>query len=367
MRVLAVAGEAPDPFGEAIRADSLASLLGEREIARVIGEMREGRSAVLGTRDALRTSARVVAPIIAGTEILGSLWVTCARRALEATQPLIDQASRVVALELMNERALVEVGRRLGRELLDELFLGRPTSALRRRAQEMSVDLERPYRLAVLAANDPREDGATTGVAVEATLSHVRKEPWCVFAAEHGENGVALLDPAFPDAAACLDRLLAGLMPRLRARAVVSPPCTTPEHYRARFDACSRALELFGDRFASPVMDLAGARLLTLLLSKGRQHDVEQFVEESLGSVLVYDAAHRAALAPTLEAYFDVNASPTRAAVLLHVHVNTVYYRLERIRELLGEDFDTPQRALDIRVALAARHLLDLEESPNAP
>ena len=49
--------------------------------------------------------------------------------------------------------------------------------------------------------------------------------------------------------------------------------------------------------------------------------------------------------------------SPSRTAAALSVHVNTVYYRLERLRKLLGADFASPHRSLDFQIGLRAYYL----------
>jgi DNA-binding PucR family transcriptional regulator len=43
---------------------------------------------------------------------------------------------------------------------------------------------------------------------------------------------------------------------------------------------------------------------------------------------------------------------------VLHVHVNTVYYRVDRLKAILGERFAEPRRALDLQVALLAHRLI---------
>ncbi|MFG2233822.1 PucR family transcriptional regulator [Streptomyces sp. NPDC048723] len=57
-------------------------------------------------------------------------------------------------------------------------------------------------------------------------------------------------------------------------------------------------------------------------------------------------------LTHTLRAYFDTGASQSRAAEALHVHVNTVVQRLDRIGSLLGRDWQRPERALELQLAL---------------
>jgi DNA-binding PucR family transcriptional regulator len=58
-----------------------------------------------------------------------------------------------------------------------------------------------------------------------------------------------------------------------------------------------------------------------------------------------------------LEAYFGAGGSPGRAAEVLHVHVNTVSQRLNRIASLLGADWQRPERAVDLQLALRLHRL----------
>jgi DNA-binding PucR family transcriptional regulator len=76
-----------------------------------------------------------------------------------------------------------------------------------------------------------------------------------------------------------------------------------------------------------------------------------------LGPVAAHDARRGTDLLATLDAYFAAGGSPSRAAGALHVHVNTVAQRLERIGSLLGVDWQTPDRALELQLALRLRKL----------
>ncbi|WP_343940550.1 helix-turn-helix domain-containing protein, partial [Pseudonocardia zijingensis] len=103
---------------------------------------------------------------------------------------------------------------------------------------------------------------------------------------------------------------------------------------------------------AGAARDLGFAGLVT-----GDAADVEGYVERVLGPVAAHDARRGTDLLTTLEAYFAAGASPTRAAGTLHVHVNTVAQRLERVAALLGDDWHTPDRALELQLALRLRKL----------
>ncbi|WP_327085988.1 helix-turn-helix domain-containing protein [Nonomuraea sp. NBC_01738] len=65
-----------------------------------------------------------------------------------------------------------------------------------------------------------------------------------------------------------------------------------------------------------------------------------------------YDQVHRADLVRTLEAFLRCSGSWTRCAELLHVHVNTLRYRIQRIQDLTGRDLARLEDRVDFFLAL---------------
>ena len=61
-----------------------------------------------------------------------------------------------------------------------------------------------------------------------------------------------------------------------------------------------------------------------------------------------------------MRTYLDENGSRGRTAKRLHIHENTVAYRLRQAEELLGRSVE--KRTLELRVALA---LADLVQRPS--
>ncbi|EMD27932.1 regulatory protein [Amycolatopsis azurea DSM 43854] len=73
-----------------------------------------------------------------------------------------------------------------------------------------------------------------------------------------------------------------------------------------------------------------------------------------LGPLLSYDAEQGTDLVHTLRVFLECSGSPTRAARALHVHVNTLRYRIGRASELLGTDLTEFTEQLDVYLALSA-------------
>ncbi|MET9481711.1 PucR family transcriptional regulator ligand-binding domain-containing protein [Streptomyces sp. NPDC006638] len=76
------------------------------------------------------------------------------------------------------------------------------------------------------------------------------------------------------------------------------------------------------------------------------------FTARLLDPLREYDKRHRAELIPTLEAFLDCDGSWTRCAARLHLHVNTLRYRVGRIEQLTGRDLARLEDKLDFFLAL---------------
>ncbi|WP_030900826.1 PucR family transcriptional regulator ligand-binding domain-containing protein [Streptomyces sp. NRRL F-5126] len=76
------------------------------------------------------------------------------------------------------------------------------------------------------------------------------------------------------------------------------------------------------------------------------------FTARLLDPLRDYDQRHRAELIPTLDAFLDCDGSWTRCASRLHLHVNTLRYRIGRIEQLTGRDLSRLEDKLDFYLAL---------------
>ena len=76
------------------------------------------------------------------------------------------------------------------------------------------------------------------------------------------------------------------------------------------------------------------------------------FTARLLDPLRDYDRRHRAELIPTLEAFLDCDGSWTRCAGRLHLHVNTLRYRVGRIEQLTSRDLSRLEDKLDFFLAL---------------
>jgi purine catabolism regulator len=95
-------------------------------------------------------------------------------------------------------------------------------------------------------------------------------------------------------------------------------------------------------------------RLLSLLAGSP---ELGKFYREILGE-LAEDTPSNGEFILTLDAFFEEHGNLTRTAKRLHVHRNTLLYRMERIHEITGLDLDNPETRLAVNLALRIRRIL---------
>ncbi|WP_459957096.1 helix-turn-helix domain-containing protein [Nocardia sp. IFM 10818] len=77
-----------------------------------------------------------------------------------------------------------------------------------------------------------------------------------------------------------------------------------------------------------------------------------RFAERVLGPVVEYDRRTGAGLLETLEVFLGCEGSWRQAAERMHVHLNTVRYRIGRVEELTGRDLGRLDDRLDLYLAV---------------
>ncbi|WP_298787333.1 PucR family transcriptional regulator [uncultured Marinococcus sp.] len=84
------------------------------------------------------------------------------------------------------------------------------------------------------------------------------------------------------------------------------------------------------------------------------QGDLEDYIQDYLGEVISYDAQKNVRLLQTLKVYLECFGSKQATAKRLFVVRQTLYHRLDKIQELLGEDILEAPKRLSIELAIHA-------------
>ncbi|MFI7444351.1 helix-turn-helix domain-containing protein [Nonomuraea indica] len=313
-----------------------------------VGELDAGVFEAAQASRALGRTVRRADLRIASVDVGGEPLCTLVLRSDDADERILERAALVCALLLLFRRSVAEAEGRVRGELLDDLIARPGTPGLADRARRLGVDLGAPH-VVVVVRHDGQRERAAFWASSQAALRHG-------LAAGRADEVVLLLpgEHAGELARRVAAELSASLGAAATAGAAVAcgrSPDVATAHREAR--RCAEALIALGR-----AGDGAGAAELGFVgLLIGEERDVPGFVHSALGPVIDYDARRGTALADTLAAYFGTGASPSRTAEALHIHVNTVTQRLDRVTRLLGDGWTEPERALEIQLALRLHRL----------
>ncbi|MFG2788335.1 helix-turn-helix domain-containing protein [Streptomyces sp. NPDC048419] len=308
-----------------------------------------------------------IAAVTAGGELLGALVLRGHPGLDPVDQLTLERAAMVTSLLLLARRSAAEAEQRVRGELLDDLLDARDRDPrlLRERAARLHADLDATH--VVLAA---RLDATAPDADQEA---EARRRLWSaashLAATRHGlaaarDGGTVLVLPLVDgDTATDLARRTARQLGTAVHEAVTVGASGPVQDLAAHADTvaaaysegrrCLDALRLLGRSGDGAAAEDFG--FLGLLLAGDR--DIAGFVDRTIGEVVAYDERRGTDLTRTLDAYFTCGMSPARTKDALHVHVNTVAQRLERVGRLLGGDWQSPARALEIQLALRLHRL----------
>jgi DNA-binding PucR family transcriptional regulator len=369
-RLLASAGSTGRPGGRDRRVAAAYQQARER-----VGEELDHETVVVPAVPSAGAEGLVV-PVVLDEEVAGHLWALQPRtRFGPPERQALTRAAAVVALALLKERTAQEVEWRLSRDFFDDLFdaEGQATEALHARARQLGADLSRRHTVLVIRRDPVHEQTGTVqedreAYAQRSLLSLVQRTgaAWggATLTATRSDHVVVLWDDAEPNRSALdfaehLRREIQAYASGWTATISVGPSCADIREYGDAYRLTCGVLDLVQrsdrrDRIVS--LDSIGA--YRLLLQVKRPQELQSFAESMLGTVHVYDRRHQTKLGATLHSYMANRCNVSVTAKALHVHPNTVAYRLRRVEELLGLDLDDPQAMLHLQLALMIEGIL---------
>jgi purine catabolism regulator len=291
-------------------------------------------------------------PVSPGGEAAGWLAVTSrrtrtsprlARQAARSTAPVLAALSRIGGIAREQHRAIRAA-------LLDEMLKPHPArdrGAIAARAASLGIDFATPARVVLLckrrdvAGAGRRDDLEAAAEQLTAALAE-RGAPQLL--TRRAGAITALVQADHGDLGAQLGRLIERV-PQLVAGVgrPASDIVTVQESHRDASVAVER-LDLSAGR---RILDFEDFDLVTLMISEARPERIQPKVDEIMGAL-------SPALHDALVAYFAHDLDVIGAARAMHVHHNTLRYRLGRVEKTLGRPLKDPGTIAALYIALAA-------------
>ncbi|MGY0019531.1 PucR family transcriptional regulator [Streptomyces sp. cg35] len=337
----------------------------------VFGIRTGGRSAAPASRDVRET---VLSDWLLAVEADAGDWP-------EERLDLLQGVTQLISVERDRRDAARTVRRRLAQEVLELVQTGAApaeiAARLRVAAPVLLPGLGAAPHWQVVVARVEWEGGEIEGGPVaQSLLEEILVDPLSagpepsdrIAVAHTGDEAIALVPLPAVSAEhdgseqgliadtlleAVRDPLSAGLADDGRLTIGVSAAVHSAEGLRGALEEARHARRVAAAR--TGLVCAAGHQELAshVLLLPFVPDDVRRaFTARLLDPLREYDRKHRAELIPTLEAFLDCDGSWTRCASRLHLHVNTLRYRVGRIEQLTNRDLSRLEDKLDFFLAL---------------
>jgi purine catabolism regulator len=108
----------------------------------------------------------------------------------------------------------------------------------------------------------------------------------------------------------------------------------------------------------APVTYFGDLGLYQLLTALSANPEAARFFRKTLGRLISHDDNKNAELVDTLEAFFACHGNLSQTANRLHIHRNTLTYRLDRIATITQLDLDDADARFSLQLALKLRPVM---------
>lgn len=312
---------------------------------------------------------RVADTIVGALHMRAKTEPSASMRRLLATM-IASEVERVRAPERASETAAADFLRAvLARELTDR-------HDLLERAKDLSLDVQEGASMIVARAHPqaPTDEGwrGRVRAVAERGARAVVSRSIAALSEREGILGaeVLLLVPGGdePTAARATDGILremeaglAGYTFALGRSRIAEDPADLP---RAASEALLAANVAQGSADgAALAFEQTGAYRLLLSAMSENPSELQRFYDETLEPLVAYDEQYETDLVRTLEAFLEADGNVAGTAQRLFTHRHTIYYRLERVRELSGHDVSSSDGREKLSLGLKAMRVLGISSA----
>lgn len=326
---------------------------------------------------------RITVPIQIRHEAVGYLSLIGKDTGFDYFERLIlGQVTPILALEFARERDRNEVESRYSAEALMDVLQGnfQQTDEILTRARLFGYDLSVPQIVAIFEIGQNELESSVSNYQAQWSkkirdeLQRVWNTCWVSFEARRVMALLPInvnLELVEADYEKTISTRMDRVQTRLQQRTMGNGNFITftagigriaknvqqiSQSYREAQQALEIGRRLFGE---GKIHYFARLGIYRLLFHLYGHQELLDFYQETLGPLSESDSRSNHALIETLECFFNCNGNLSETARTMHLHRNSLLYRLGRIEELLGRSLDDPELRLSLIIALKIRHMLN--------
>lgn len=311
-------------------------------------------------KDEVGLGKRVAIAIRKGSDVLGYIWAIEVNRPItEKDDEILRQAARSAVSRLIQRQGKRKAEEQRRKEFLWELLLGNHSSdtLIRQKAESLQMNLTAPYLICVIEAAGMRLEQYLYPLLMRDKLLWVVDGSQIILLI--GQQGTSRkVEEALIRK---VQQFLADSLGKLQSH-------ESQGQVTAGYGRSYKAYADIGKSYHEALHALKIKRLfpretesihgyhelgIYRYLIKLKQWDEEQGYEnERLAKLKRYDAENQTAMTETLETYLDAAGKVNVTANRLHIHINTLSYRLKRIEEIMQVDLEDMNQRVSLYLEL---------------
>lgn len=315
-------------------------------------------------KDEIGLGKRVAIAIRRGSDVLGYIWAQEVNRPITRDDDeILRQAARVAVSRLIQRQGKRKAEEQRRKEFLWELLLGNHSSeaAIRQKADTLQMQLPTSYLICIIEAAGARLDQYLYPLLMRDKLLWVVDGSQIILLiglsdAKKGKSDVLIRK---------VEQFLSDSLGKLEAhvtegRQVIAGYGRDYKSYTDIVKSYREALHALKIKKLFPqenegVHGYHELGIYRYLLQLKQWEEEQGYQNERLEKLRQYDRENQTTLLTTLETFLDAAGKVNKTAERLHIHINTLSYRLRRIEEIMRVDLDNMnQRAalyLELKIA----------------
>jgi purine catabolism regulator len=270
------------------------------------------------------------------------------------------QGASAAALEWAKQNAVGIAEERMRATFLDELLAAEiaDEQAWIQRGASLGYDLVKPHvAMLVEATNVPNWPAPLLRFVQQQNITapYARREEGILlfWPVDDPKSGRALKLIAHD-----LTTRLQAIHPKTRVVIGIGRPGVGPANWGQSQMQARESWRLGKEWETSPVTYFGDLGLYQLLTGLGGNPEAARFYRKTLGKLISHDDNRNAELVQTLDAFFTCHGNLSQTAARLHIHRNTLTYRLEQIAHITQLDLDDADARFSLQLALKLRPVM---------
>lgn len=296
---------------------------------------------------------------------LGMLMILSNKKMVEVDIAALEHACTVISLELVKEQAVFETQQRLRGEFVTKLFSGQIDEALIQKAKNLNFDPDRNYISIIINFTNSKE--RVFGESEFSNFLHIANQIFLEnnpqgMAVRH-ENQIVVLLSIHSKSCSNIVAKIKGIAKDFQQRISlkqtdidvsigiggVKPGLLYVHKSYKEATNCLKFIQTY--HFENSVLSYSDLGVQRFILQNSEE-ELFDYIHEVLGALLEYEQTRKGELLTTLFVYLEQNQNMKKTVEMLHIHANTLTYRLKRIEDILLIDLTDSKQLFNIHLAI---------------